>query len=179
MSGMLVGKVDMKNSYRFPLPKNSARRLTVIPATVDECAERLLAYWTATASQETGLPDRRTFDAVHMIEWLGFFSIYEYDQADDDFYNRLEGTFVIDLIGENWTGRRASDVDRHFGSRFHLELDEVRRGRQPVIDLVQIYQSDYRQAIRLMLPVSKNGNRTADQIFVAMFACGHLVDRTF
>lgn len=161
----------MKMPGWLSLPKNASRRLTGVPETVDPRAERLLAYWRENASRESGLPDRRAFDATRMIEWLGFFSIYEFDEADDDYYNRLEGTFIADLTGEDWTGRRATEVDAYFGSRFRPDLDAVRQHREPVVELVQIYQNDFGQAVRILLPVSKSGGRAADQIFVAMFAC--------
>lgn len=150
------------------LGKNDSARLG---AAVDDRAAALLSFWHRNAAAGAGgLPDRQAFDPLNLAPWLGYLSVYEHDAGRDDFLNRLEGTYVADLTGENWTGRFASDVDRRFGSRFGEELAAVRRSRQPATDLVQIFQNDFGVAVRLMMPVAKVGSSRADQIFVAIFA---------
>ena len=151
------------------LRKNESHCLSQIPDDADPRIAELLDYWHRSRD-EGSVPDRRAFDPLNLLKWLGFCSVYEYKEERDDFLNRLEGTFIVDITGQNWTGRYASDVDSHFGSRFQEELKAVRAARLPAIDLVQIFQNDFGQAIRLLLPVSKSDGIQADQVFVAMFA---------
>lgn len=155
--------------HAVSLAKNASARLDDAGPIENPKAASLLEYWHRNR-QDGALPDRTTFEATRLAEWLGFLSIYQYEAGPDDFRNRLEGSYVADLTGENWTGRYASDVDRRFGSSFRAELAEVRVRETPVADLVQIYQNDYGVAVRLLLPVALIGGREADQIFVALFA---------
>ncbi|MDF1792595.1 MAG: PAS domain-containing protein [Thalassobaculaceae bacterium] len=153
------------------LQKNASARLDSAGGDLNPQAARLISFWHANRL-ETGLPDRQSFDPSCMTEWLGYISIYEYEPAKDDFRNRLEGSYVADLTGENWTGHYASEVDMRFGARFLRDLKETRVQRVPLVDLVQIFQNDYGVALRVMLPVSRRSGREADQIFVAIFAGG-------
>lgn len=136
-------------------------------------AESLIDYWYENRG-DGGVPDRLSFDPFPLVTWLGYLSIYEYDAGRDDFRNRLEGSFVTELTGENWTRRYASEVDARFGSHFLSELRNVRRRRLPSADLIRIYQKDFSVAVRVLLPVcsdvSAGAAADADQVFVAIFA---------
>lgn len=140
-------------------------------------ARSLIDYWYMHRGPG-GVPDRRSFDPFPLVRWLGYLSIYEYDAGRDDFRNRLEGTFVTELTGENWTRRYASEVDARFGSRFLPELRDVRRRRMPSTDFIRVYQKDFSVAVRVLLPVcsgvsvntAADATANADQVFVAIFA---------
>lgn len=153
------------------LAKNASARLDVDDEALNPLVGSLLEFWHENRL-DTGLPDRNAFDPARMTDWLGYISVYEYVPAKDDFRNRLEGSYVADLTGENWTGQCASAVDAKFGGRFLTELQEIRRTRMPSVDLIQVFQNDYGMAIRAMLPVSSTSTGEADQIFVAIFANG-------
>lgn len=153
------------------LPKNASARFEADSGELSPLVRSLIDYWHASRG-ENGLPDRESFDASRMTRWLGYLSIYEHDEVSDDFRNRLEGSFVADLTGENWTGRFASEVDARFGSRFLAELREVRQLRLPSIDLIQIFQNEFGVAVRVMLPISSRPGPEADQVFVAIFGNG-------
>ncbi|MBO6559410.1 MAG: PAS domain-containing protein [Nisaea sp.] len=128
----------------------------------------LLAYWY-TSRGDNPVPDRTMFNPYALREWLGFISIYQYDPVRGDFKNRLEGTLITEMTGQDWTGRWASDVDQSFGSTFLEELAEVHSTATPTIDSVRIYQKKYRTATKLLMPVAENRQRGADQVFLAMF----------
>ncbi|WP_193183370.1 PAS domain-containing protein [Nisaea sediminum] len=128
----------------------------------------LLAYWY-TNRGDNPVPDRETFNPHDLQEWLGYLSIYEYVPEHGDFMNRLEGTLITEMTGQDWTGRWASDVDRSFGSTFLEELAEVRSTATPLIDSVRIYQKKYRTATKLLMPVVDSKRDGADQVILAMF----------
>lgn len=127
----------------------------------------LLAFWTRNRAT-CGLPDRDCFDALNLRPWIGYLSIYERDGTCPDFRNRLEGTEVIELTGENWQGRLASEIDSHFGSEFLADLRRVAVSRQPDRSLCQVFQKPYQLAERILLPVTV-GRTEVDQVFMALF----------
>ncbi|UUX51388.1 PAS domain-containing protein [Nisaea acidiphila] len=128
----------------------------------------LLAYWYS-ACGDRSVPDRHAFDPIALRDWLGFISIYEHAPTLSDFTNRLEGTLISDMTGQDWTGQKASDVDRSFGSKFGDELSEVLETCTPSIDIVPIFQKRYRTATKILMPVAGKGNDKASQVFLAMF----------
>lgn len=162
---------DRRGSDRTPLRlgKNGSARLDGDRSELGPLAQSLLSFWYANRS-DAGLPDRRAFDPSLMTTWLGYLSIYEYEPSGEDFRNRLEGSFIADVTGENWTGRYASEVDARFGTRFRHDLINARTQRVPIVDLIQIFQNEFGVAERLLLPVSRTGTAEADQIFVAIFS---------
>lgn len=153
---MILGHIETDYKYRRAHQKACNR------------AEGLLAYWHDSLGKHD-IPDRAAFNPHALRRWLGFISIYKYVEARDDFVNALEGTLITQITGQDWTGKTASDVDRAFGSTFHLELSDVRTSRTPMMDNVQIYQKDYKTATRLLMPIAAEGSQEANQIFLALF----------
>lgn len=154
---------------RLTLPKNASARMERDVAKLNPLASSLCDYWH-TNRGDGGVPDRSSFDPMRLKPWLGFLSVYEFDNRRGDFRNRLEGSFVVDLTGENWTGRYASEVDDRFDSNFLAELREVLGAGRPSVDLIQIYQNDFGVAVRVLLPVASRPGAVANQVFVAIFA---------
>ena len=151
------------------LGTRSSLRLSTSDSDLSPLAAALLEYWQATRGKG-GVPDRAAFDPLRLSKWLGYLSVYEYEPERDDFRNRLEGTFVGNLTGENWTGRRASEVDARFGSTFLADLREVRIAGEPMADLIKVFQKEFSVTERVLLPVSTIPAGSADQVFVAIFA---------
>jgi len=144
---------------------------TAAPTVHEQMSSRaiaLLAFWYSNRG-EGSIPDRKTFNPHALQKWLGYISIYEYDPDRRDFMNRLEGTLITEMTGQDWTGRWASDVDRSFGSTFLEELAAVRTKATPSIESVRIYQKKYRSATKLLMPIKENRYRRTDQVFLAMF----------
>ena len=153
------------------LGKHASVRLELADDDLSPLAASIIDYWYRSRPNG-GVPDRQAFDPVLLARWLGYLCVYEFQPDKDDFRNRLEGTYVGNLTGENWTGRQASDVDARFGSNFLAELRETRDTGEPIVHLVQIFQKHYSVAERILLPVSREPGGDADQIFVALFAHG-------
>ncbi|MEO3430832.1 PAS domain-containing protein [Pelagibius sp. CAU 1746] len=138
-----------------------------------ESAAELLAVWHRFHADGKG-PTRKDFTPFVLKPWLGNLDVYEVEEAGADggldFRMRLNGTEVVALTGEDWTGKTARDIDRHFDLTFHEELLSVYRGKQPVAQRIRIFQKDHLTAYRLMLPVfSETRDGTVAQIFLAIF----------
>lgn len=133
---------------------------------VDDFGDRLLDFWIMGRT-ESGLPDRRHFDAINLHPWLGYLSIYERLGAYADFRNRLEGSAVAEMTGENWHGRLASEVDSVFGSAFSRELRRAAVWGYPLRSTCRIYQRPYLVVDRILLPVTVHGSHV-DQVFLAL-----------
>lgn len=129
-------------------------------------ASGLIEFWIRSRNGR-GLPDRRSFDAPNLKPWLGCLSIYEAIDGYRDFRNRLDGTATVDLSGEDWQGRLASDIDRQYGTRLLRDLRHVAVWRHPVLDSCAICQKPFQAADRLLLPVTRNGDRV-DEVFLAL-----------
>ncbi|WP_420562060.1 PAS domain-containing protein [Thalassobaculum sp.] len=154
------------------LGKQPSVRLGTSDRDLSPLAAALLGYWQSSRPAG-GVPDRSAFDALRLTRWLGYLSVYEHEPERDDFRNRLEGTYVGNLTGENWTGRRASDVDARFGSSFLADLREVRDRAEPAAHLIKVFQKEFSLTERVLLPVSTVPGGKPDQIFVAIFANGN------
>lgn len=153
------------------LGAKSSVRLEASDRDLSPLAAALLEYWQTTRGAG-GVPDRGAFDPLRLTRWLGYLSVYEYEPERDDFRNRLEGTYVGNLTGENWTGRRASEVDARFGSSFLADLREVRDAGEPMAHLIKVFQKEFSVTERVLLPVSTTPDGRTDQVFVAIFAYG-------
>lgn len=153
------------------LGKSQSIRLEASDRDLSPLAAALLAYWQS-GRPDGRVPDRSAFDPLKLTKWLGYLSIYEYEPERQDFRNRLEGTYVGNLTGENWTGRRASEVDARFGSSFLDDLRQVRDLGEPMAHLIKVFQKDFSVTERVLMPVSTQPGGEADQVFVAIFANG-------
>lgn len=136
-------------------------------------AQDLLDVWRRFNADGKG-PTRRDFTPFVLKPWLGDIDIYEVEPgpAEDavEFRMRLNGTEVVAMTGENWTGHTARDIDRKFGFALHDELAAICRTRAPQADRIRIFQKDYVTAYRLLLPVfSEKGDGEVVQVFLALF----------
>lgn len=124
-------------------------------------ADDLLAYWGAQAARGVdGLPDDRAFDAFGLRPWLGRVSVYRALPGGADFLLRLEGTEIVAITGEDWTGHRASEIDAHYRGRLLVDLLRVAAGRQPLVDEIRIFQKSFIRIKRLLLPIGRDGQVT-------------------
>jgi hypothetical protein len=96
--------------------------------------------------------------------------IYEAIDGGRDFRNRLEGSEVVMLTGEDWTGRCASEVDAQFGSRMLHYMQEVVRTGEPCIHRMRMFQNDAISVTRLMMPVRSRPDAPVDQILAVLYA---------
>lgn len=144
------------------------REVKTLPPSADPRAAALLATWTKACADGVP-PDRETLDVFELRPWLGHISVYETIDGGSDFRVRLEGTRISQMTGEDWTGRRVSDVDTRFGTELvPIMRDTVRTGR-PSLHITRIYQREFRNAIRLLLPMRSRSDGPVDQIFLAIY----------
>jgi hypothetical protein len=86
-----------------------------------------------------------------------------------DFRNKLEGTEVVALTGQDWTGRCASEVDARFGSRMLEYMQEAVRTGQPCIHTMWMFQNNAVHVTRLMMPVRSRADGPIDQIVAVLY----------
>lgn len=129
--------------------------------------DALIAFWNRGRAP-AGLPDRTWFDPLNLLPWIGHLSVYEAVDGCADFRNRLEGTRVMLLTGENWQGRLASEVDSRFNVTFLANLKSVAESRSPMRDQCVVFQKRFLYVDRILLPVTLAGQEV-DQIFLGMF----------
>jgi hypothetical protein len=108
----------------FPLdPFIEEQRFEEPPPQAPAALGKMLALWRGFAANGE-VPHRGQFDTLTLRPWLGHVMIYEAVDGGRDFRNRLEGSEVVMLTGEDWTGRCASEVDAQFGSRMLEYMQE-------------------------------------------------------
>jgi hypothetical protein len=130
---------------------------------------RLYDFWLDCRGA-SDVPNRDAFDPFNLRPWLGHISIYEMIQDGADFRIRLEGTSIVAMTGEDWTGRRASDVDRRYDSRLVDFMRTTIRTHQPAIHTMRLFQNDIEYITRLLLPIRSRPLGPVDQVFLVMYA---------
>jgi hypothetical protein len=153
----------MNELARPPVPGASDPEAPLSPRAMS-----LVHYWYACRRPPL-LPSRADFNAFKLRPWLGSISIYQAVDGGGDFRVTLDGTDVVAATGEDWTGRRASDVDREFGVTVCAELQAVLANAAPTIRRIGLLQKSWRSATRVCLPIARSDLRPADQVFLALF----------
>lgn len=144
------------------------QQIDALPTSADARARELFDKWSKCCADDLP-PDRETLDVFALRPWLGHISIYETIDGGADFQIRLEGTRISQMTGEDWTGRRASEVDTRFGTRLVEIMREVVISRRPRFHSTRIYQRDFRSAIRMLLPMRSRSDGPVDQVFMVLY----------
>lgn len=131
--------------------------------------QHLLDFWMDCRGT-SDVPNRDAFDPFNLRPWLGHISIYEAINDVADFRIRLEGTLIVAITGEDWTGRRASEVDRRYGSRLVEFMQTAVRTHRPAIHTMRLFQSNIEYITRLLLPIRSRPTGPVDQVFLVMYA---------
>jgi hypothetical protein len=153
----------------FPLdPFIDERRLEEPPPRAPDALANLLALWRSLAAGGD-IPHRGQFDTLTLRPWLGHVMIYEAIDGGRDFRNRLEGSEVVMLTGEDWTGRCASEVDVQFGSRMLEYMQEVVKTGRPCMHSMWMFQNEAVRVTRLMMPVRSRADGPVDQILAVLY----------
>lgn len=143
--------------------------LDALPDSASPELHSLLRFW-ADNSDASGTPCRDRLDVFTLRPWLGHISIYEMVDGGRDFRIRLEGTSIVAITGEDWTGRRASDVDARYGCRIAEFMRDVVRTRRPAIHTMRVFQNEVEYITRLLLPVRAFRDGPVDQVFLVIYA---------
>jgi hypothetical protein len=127
----------------------------------------LITYWNTHLGPD-GVPDRTSFEPISLRPWIGNISIYESVDGGDDFIVRLEGTRISQITGENWSGRRITEIDARYGTTFLNDVKSVLINRQPGISECQVFQRVMKPAERVLLPVASRPGQV-DQVFLCLY----------
>jgi hypothetical protein len=144
------------------------QELDALPASASPWLHSLLKFWSETATGD-GVPSREQLDAFTLRPWLGHISIYEAVDGGRDFRIRLEGTSIVAITGEDWTGRRASEVDARYGCRIAEFMREIVGTRRPMVHIMRVFQNEVESITRLLLPVGKRAGGPVDQVFLVIY----------
>lgn len=144
------------------------QELGALPASASLSLYSLLQFWSDTAGSDT-VPSRDRLDAFTLRPWLGHISIYEAVDGGDDFRIRLEGTAIVAITGEDWTGKRASDVDAKYGCRLADFMREISSTHKPMVHTMRVFQNEVEFITRLLLPVRSRAGGPVDQVFLVIY----------
>jgi hypothetical protein len=100
------------------------------------------------------VPRRAEFDVLTLQPWLGWLTVYEEVDDGADFLVRLDGSNIVALTGDEWTGRRMSELDPRYMTPVLEVLRRAVRERQPIVD--QYYTpavKDFLTFHRITLPL--------------------------
>jgi hypothetical protein len=165
----MVFKTHMVN-FNPPLLRRPVleQELDALPASASPSLFSLLQFWS-DAADSGGVPSRDLLDAFALRPWLGHISIYQAVDSGDDFRIRLEGTAIVAITGEDWTGRRASEVDAKYGCHIADFMREVARTRRPMVHTMHVFQNEVEFITRLLLPVRSRADGPVDQVFLVIY----------
>ena len=158
------------NSPAFPSPLDVA-----LPAPPFQADERLLTLyhlWRSRGWHEDS-PDRSQVPLELLQPWFGHISVFHAIDDGADFQLRLDGTEIVAVTGEDWTRRRASEIDRRFGRDLTGLLRLAIRSRRPLVHAIRVLQHEHLCATRLLLPVRSVPMCEPDQVFLVLY-----LDRT-
>ncbi len=144
------------------------RRHEVMPANAAPELVSLLGFWQDHRAR-SGILDRTIMDPFNLVPWLGHLSVYEAVDGGRDFRNRLDGTMIVEITGEDWTRRLASAVDAVFGSALVAALREAMTTQESAIHTMKVYQNGLKDITRLLLPIRSRPDRPIDQVFLAIY----------
>jgi hypothetical protein len=158
-----------------PTSSSSAPQDIALPAPPFQADERLLTlfhFWL-TRGWHQDAPDRAQVPLDLLQPWIGHISVFHAVDDGADFQLRLDGTEIVAITGEDWTRRRASDIDRRYGSDLAGQLSLAIRTGRPLVHGVRVLQHRYLRGTRLMLPVRSVPMCAPDQVFLVLY-----LDRT-
>ncbi len=145
------------------------REVAAMPISAAPALHKLYDFWLDCRGVGD-VPNRDAFDPFNLRPWLGHISIYQTINDGADFRIRLEGTSIVAITGEDWTGKRASDVDRRYGSRLVDFMKATLRAHEPAIHTMRLFQNNIEYITRVLLPVRSQQRGPVDQVFLAMYA---------
>ncbi len=144
------------------------RQFEGLPDFASPMLHALLKFWTDCGGSDS-VPDRSQLDALTLRPWLGHISVYEAIPGLADFRIRLEGTSIVAITSEDWTGKLASDVDRRFGSQLVAFMRQVVESRRPAVHRMRVFQNEVEFITRLLLPVRAQPGGAVDQVFLVIY----------
>ena len=137
-------------------------------------------YWKAICG-DNAVPDRKDFSPVSVKKHLPHLAILEVDIATEAFEVRLFGTALMELFGEDRTGRTQDNltdkyaeaaVEKNAVHSWQAVLTKTVRDEAPVFFETPRLRAGYRhQLIRgICLPLT-NGSQKITQVLALVYAC--------
>jgi hypothetical protein len=154
----------------FRTPQEQALRTP--PFHADERLLKLYHLWQSHGWHEDP-PDRSQLPLEILQPWFGHISVFQAIDECLDFQLRLDGTSIVTVTGEDWTRRKASEIDRRFNRDLTGLLQAAIRTRRSLIHAVRVFQHEHLRATRLLLPVRSVPLCEPDQVFLVLY-----LDRT-
>lgn len=164
----MILKTHMVNNSPLLRRPVLEQELDALPGSASPSLRSLLQFWSDTAGADD-TPSRDRLDALTLRPWLGHISIYEAVDGGDDFRIRLEGTAIVAITGEDWTGKRASDVDAKYGCHIADFMRTIARTHKPMVHTMRVFQNEVEFITRLLLPVRSRAGGPVDQMFLAIY----------
>ncbi len=158
------------SSKAFRAPQELA--LPAPPFQADERLLKLYHSWQSRGWHEDP-PDRSQLPPESLHSWFGHISVFQAIEDGADFQIRLDGTAIVTITGEDWTRRKASEIDRRFGRDLTGLLRVALQTRRPLIHAIRLFQNEHLRATRLLLPVRSVPMCEPDQVFLVLY-----LDRT-
>lgn len=141
-------------------------------ATGKPMAPMLAALYEKWREKAAGrpAPSRADFDIADLRPWLGFLVLVEVVDGGADFFYRVYGTEVTAFYGNDFTGKRLSDVEPAIQELLFPEYRRAAATMKPlyVVRRPRLRREETRVA-RVVLPLSRDGS-TVDQILVGFQA---------
>jgi len=97
-----------------------------------------------------GVPQRAEFDVFTLRPWLDWLTVYEELDGGADFLVRLDGSNIVALTGDEWTGHRLSELDPRYATPV---LEVLRRTVQEHDQYYIPTVKDFLTFHRMTLPV--------------------------
>ncbi len=114
----------------------------------------LYRHWQDKAG-ESGLPGREMFNPFELKPWLGHLMLLQVLDGGQDFFYRLFGVAVAELVGFDITGSRLSDLPDEGRNLLMQEYRLAVQSRRHIFSAgVPLYGRNYIIIDRLTLPLA-------------------------
>jgi hypothetical protein len=131
----------------------------------------LFAFWEALRGNRA-MPSRQEVDVAALKPWLGHLTLLAVIDGGRDYYVRVHGTNLREMLGRDLTGRYLKALPDEWVATWVAEYDEVVKTRAPSFTARRpSVTKDFMSIEKLMLPFSTDGN-TVDMILYGVYPVG-------
>lgn len=138
--------------------------------TCDQLAA-LLAFWDELRGSRP-MPSRQELDVAALKPWLGNLTLLAVIDGGRDYYFRVHGTNLREMVGQDLTGRYLKSLPNEWVSTWADEYDHVVETRAPAFTARRpSVAKDFMSIEKLMLPFSSDAS-TVDMILYGVYPLG-------
>lgn len=129
----------------------------------------LAQLWSRKASGKR-LPAREDFDPAELRPWLGRLMLLDVVEDGKDFHYRLHGTGLVELFGEDLTGRAVGKLDPKRRATLLAEYRRAFETRSPhYVPSKELAEKKHLHVAKLVLPLASDGERV-DKLMVSVYS---------